>query len=191
MRTSKSMSDAQPRGYPGEPGLWIFLLADMVTFAVFFVLVLVERAEDPELFRRSSGQLEVGLGALNTLLLLGGSLAVILAVGAARRGAASAPRHVLAAMACGVGFVGVKAFEWGSKIADGTPVSTNGFWQLYYALTGIHLLHVLIGIGVLGFVLRTLRSPTPNLDVVDGGACYWHLVDLLWLVLFSLLYLLG
>ena len=181
----------QARRFPGEAGLWVFLLADMAFFAAMFVIVLVVRADHPALFTRSSAQLDTSLGALNTFLLLGGSLAVVLGVGAARRASAAAPRLLGVAIACGVGFIAIKGVEWGQQFADGTSVRTNEFWGLYFMLTGIHLAHVVVGIGVLTAARRALQRPAPNLNFVDGGACYWHFVDLLWLVLFPLLYLLG
>lgn len=179
------------RWFPGEAGLWVFVLADMAFFAAMFVIFLVVRADHPAVFARSSAQLDTGLGALNTFLLLGGSLAVVLGVGAARRASAAAPRLLAAAIACGVGFVAIKGVEWGIQFSAGRSVRTNEFWGLYFMLTGIHLAHVVIGVGVLIAVRRALRRPAPNLDFVDGGACYWHFVDLVWLVLFPLLYLLG
>lgn len=86
-----------------------------------------------------------------------------------------------------------KAFEWRTKLAEGLTPATNDFFMYYFVLTGIHLLHVVIGIGVLVLVRRI--SQRPNLGVraicaIESGATFWHLVDLLWIVLFALLYLL-
>ena len=95
-------------------------------------------------------------------------------------------------MLCGFAFIGVKYFEWGEKIRAGLTIETNNFFMYYYLMTGIHLLHVIIGIGVLFFLWHTVRSGELNesgLTVLESGACFWHLVDILWIALFALLYL--
>lgn len=187
-RTAEELRVA-PAAVPGEPGLWLFVLADMTMFAVLFGVLVELRAHQHELFVQSQAHLNRGLGALNTLLLLTGSMFVALAVGRARRGLAHADRLLIAAMGCGIAFLGVKVIEWGSKIADGITPQTNDFFSAYYMLTGIHLAHVCIGLGVLLAMLRNVRGAALKLGLLEGGGCYWHLVDLLWVVLFPLLYL--
>jgi nitric oxide reductase NorE protein len=101
-------------------------------------------------------------------------------------------RLLLGAFACGIGFVVSKAFEWGGKIQAGITLNSNEFYIFYYMLTGIHLLHVLIGLIVLGYLIARSRRPDPGTSyvlVMEGGGAFWHLVDLLWIVLFALLYL--
>jgi nitric oxide reductase NorE protein len=84
-------------------------------------------------------------------------------------------------------------FEWGGKIADGITLNSNEFYSFYYMFTGIHLVHVLLGMGVLVYLLVRSKRPDPGTSYValmEGGGAFWHLVDLLWVVLFALLYLL-
>lgn len=179
---------------PGEPGLWLFLLADLTVFAVFFAAVIVMRADDPALFTRGSAGLGQGLATAGTLLLLTSSLLVVLAGAAARRGGdgpATGTRLLEGALVCGAGFVAVKSVGWAQTIQHGGAISSNDFLSVYFMLTGIHMLHVLVGIVVLVALRRELRREAPpRLAFVDGGSCYWHMVDLLWLILFPLLYLL-
>ena len=79
--------------------------------------------------------------------------------------------------------------EWSMKIGDGYTLTTNGFFTFYYFLTGIHVVHMLIGFGFLGVVLYQLRSPSRrSLPVVEAGGVYWHMVDFLWVIIFALLY---
>lgn len=179
----------RPAKVPGEWGLWLFLFADMTLFACLFGIAVYIRDDQPEIFSTSQASLSQTLGLVNTILLLTGSLFVALGVGATRGGPGRADKLFLGGIACGGAFLGVKAIEWGSSIADGHTASTNDFYSLYYMLTGIHLAHVTIGLGVLIAMYRNVKGPTARKDLVEGGACYWHLVDLLWVVLFPLVYL--
>jgi nitric oxide reductase NorE protein len=183
---------AQPaRHLPGEEGIWVLILGDLGVFAVFFVTFLVYRAQDVALYSSSQAAMQRGLGLLETALLLTSSLCVAHAVADAREGRA-APGRLLAALACGVGFVISKAFEWGGKIAAGITLNSNEFWSFYYMFTGIHLLHLLIGLGVLVWLIRRSRRADPgpaDVRALEAGGAFWHLVDLLWVVLFALLYL--
>ena len=92
----------------------------------------------------------------------------------------------------GIGFVVLKYFEWSEKLAAGLTIETNNFFMYYYLMTGIHLMHMVIGIGVLVFLWHSVRDAefdAQGVGVLESGACYWHLVDILWIALFALLYL--
>jgi nitric oxide reductase NorE protein len=179
---------------PGEAGVWVLILGDMFAFSAFFAVFLVHRAQNVALFGASQATLERRFGLLNTALLLTSSLFVARAVIAARTGARRhAARLLLLALACGGGFVLSKAFEWGGKIAAGITLNTNEFYSFYYMFTGIHLLHVLVGMGVLMYLLARSRRGDPGaayVAVMEGGGAFWHMVDLIWVVLFALFYLL-
>jgi nitric oxide reductase NorE protein len=188
-QTPRDARDNKPAAFPGEPGLWLFLFADMTLFACLFGIVVYIRDAQPEVFAESQASLSQTLGLVNTLLLLTGSLFVALGVNATRTGTGRVDRMFAGGIACGAAFLGVKVIEWGRSISEGHTVSTNDFFSAYYMLTGIHLAHVTIGIGVLVAMYRNVRSPRLRQNLVEGGACYWHLVDLLWVVLFPLVYL--
>ncbi|MCC6296346.1 MAG: cytochrome c oxidase subunit 3 [Pseudomonadales bacterium] len=179
-----------PRHLPGEPGVWVFIAGDMLVFALLFGTFLYYRAQDPQLYLEHQGLLNQGYGLINTLLMLSSSWLVALAVQAARAARAAATARLLAlALLCGAAFVVAKAFEWSEKIGAGFTITSNDFFMYYYLLTGIHLLHVLIGVGVLLFLWRGVRSRNlaAQIGVLESGASFWHLVDLLWIVLFPLL----
>lgn len=188
-------SPARARRIPGEAGTWVFLLGDMLVFGVFFGTFLVARSRDPELFDRARATLHIGIGLADTLVLLTSSLCVVVALGAVRAGAgALARRAVTAAIGLGVLFVGLKVSEYLSLGAAGHGPGANDFYLYYFILTGLHLFHVAIGLTVLAVVAAQVRRPplTPGRTaLVEGGACFWHLVDLLWIVLFALLYLVS
>jgi nitric oxide reductase NorE protein len=184
---------------PGEEGTWIFIFGDMTVFALLFGVYLSARAADPALFNASQEHLSQSWGAVNTLLLLTSSLFVVTAIRALRLGIPHiAPKLIAGAFACGVGFAIVKYFEWGHHLSDGFKPATNDFWMYYYVLTGLHFFHLLIGMVLLVFIYTQARkvADAPNQLIeprrfafVEGAGCFWHMVDLLWIVLFPLLYL--
>ena len=183
------------RRTPGESGTWVFLFGDMLVFGAFFVTFLVERAKAPDVFDVARTTLHLGVGVANTLVLLTSSLFVVLALGAMRTGARSiATRAVAAAMGCGLVFVALKVFEYVSLVSAGHGPGANDFYLYYFILTGLHLFHVTVGLAVLAFVLTQTRRDAlshTRTAMVEGAACFWHLVDLLWIFLFALLYLVS
>jgi nitric oxide reductase NorE protein len=193
--SSPPTAPAAARRIPGESGTWVFLFGDMLVFGAFFATFMVERAKSPDLFDASRRTLHLGVGLTNTLVLLTSSLLVVIALGALRSGVRHIARSVvLAAMACGGIFIALKVFEYHSLVTAGHGIGANHFYLYYFILTGVHLFHVCVGMVVLTFVLvQTRRSELGDtrLAVVEGGACFWHLVDLLWIVLFPLLYLVA
>ncbi len=177
---------------PGEDGTWIFILGDMSVFAGFFITYLVYRSHNIDLFNGSSAQLTQLYGVINTLLLLTSSLLVVVGLRAIRRRALRiAPWCFAGAFVCGLGFSVLKISEYTNKVGHGITPSTNEFWMYFYILTGLHFFHLLVGMGVLVYLM--VKSKKALLTVkefafVEGGACFWHMVDLLWIVLFPLLY---
>lgn len=187
-------SGLRARKIPGELGIWLFVAGDLIVFAVFFVLIALGQRQSPDMFVQSREQLDLRMGLANTLLLLTASWFVAKAVERLREGARTAcTRHLTFAMLCGAGFVANKAVEWSGKLQHGITPATNEFFMFFFVFTGIHLLHVLVGIAVLGVLRgvsrRVVRGPH-DLRTLESGATFWHLVDLLWIVLFALLYLL-
>lgn len=186
-------SDPPGRHVPGEAGIWIFILGDMTVFALLFGVYVDARSKDPALFDRGQAALDQDYGAVNTLLLLTSSILVVMAVRALMAGSARPARLlVLGALACAAGFCVTKYLEWSDHLSHGLKPATSDFWTYYYVLTGLHLFHLLIGMGVLTFILVQTRRPVLSagrLAFVEGGACFWHMVDLLWIVLFPLIYL--
>lgn len=177
---------------PGEPGLWVIIFGDLLVFGLFFITFAVYRMGDVGPYARAQAALNQGLGLLNTMLLLASSLAVAIAVPALRSGeAGKARRATTGAILCGLGFVGVKVIEYGEKIRAGMTPTSNEFFMFYFSFTGIHLLHVLAGLAALLFVRsRCSGQPTSGtISAVEGCAIFWHLVDILWVVLFAILYL--
>ncbi|KJS08955.1 MAG: hypothetical protein VR73_03685 [Gammaproteobacteria bacterium BRH_c0] len=181
------------RHMPGEEGVWVFIMGDMTVFALFFLVFAWYSGQAPELFAASQATLNAGYGLFNTCLLLTSSWFVVLAMNAVRHrlDRQAAVLFVLAAC-CGLGFSVIKVLEYGEKIGAGLVPVTNDFYMFYYILTGLHFVHVVIGmIVVLFMALRAWRGVNlrTHLSFLEGGASYWHMVDLLWIVLFPLIYL--
>ena len=181
------------RHVPGEVGVWVFIFSEMIVFAVLFFTFLDSRAKDPELFETSRRTLHQTNGVILTVLLLTGSVLVAMAVGAVRRAQLrQAEKLIIGAVTCGVAFAVLKVFEYRDKISHDLTPKTNDFFTWYYVLTGLHWFHLTIGLTILLLMLRHVRKPALSVRqfrFVEGGACYWHMVDLLWIVLFPLLYL--
>ncbi len=180
---------------PGEGGTWVFLFGDMLIFGAFFVTFLVERATAPDTFDAARATLHTGIGVVNTLVLLTSSLCVVLALNALRAALPQlASRATTAAIAFGTLFIALKVYEYVALGTAGHGPGANDFYLYYFILTGLHLFHVCLGLGALTFILTQTRSPelTPTRTaLVEGAACFWHLVDLLWIFLFALLYLVS
>ena len=181
----------EPRRVPGEPGIWVLVFADLLVFTALFAAFLVNRGQEPDLFRAGQEQLSQASGIFNTLLLVTSSLFVFRGVRALHDGGGrSARRAFVGAIACGVAFVVSKYLEYSDKSADGVGPSSDEFFQYFYLMTGLHLFHVVIGLGALVYMALQSRGARTRrrLMAVEVGATYWHMVDLLWIVLFALLY---
>jgi nitric oxide reductase NorE protein len=181
----------KPRRLPGVDGVWVFIGADSVIFALLFLSFMQDRRKEPGLFEASSDTLNYNLGGLDTLILLTSSWLVALGVQAAKRGEITrVPRFLLGGVLTGCAFAVSKSMEYTEKFVAGITPATDAFYMWYFTLTGIHLVHVLVGTGLLTYLWIKARRKNINIKGIECIASYWHLVDLLWIVLFPLLYLL-
>ncbi len=187
------MTNTAARRLPGDAGVWFFITADTCMFGLFFGSFVVERLHNRALFDHAQLALSPTIGMINTLLLVSGSWFVVLAVEAARLGKRDrVVARLRPALACAVGFGVVKGVEYGDKFAHGITPATNDFFLYYFILTGLHFVHVMIAIIVtLVLICKSQREEfDPRYMVfLESGASYWHMVDLLWVVLFPLIYL--
>ena len=175
---------------PGESSMWFFVIGDLLIFGVYFVTYVYYRGLNHDLFLRSQARLNLDIGALNTVVLLTSSLFVVLGTRAVRAGMKSNGLRLIGiAVVCGATFPVLKLFEYVPEIAAGVTPGTDLFFMFYFVMTGLHLCHVLLGLVILSFVIRDLRgSARPRVTFVETAATYWHMVDVLWLILFALLY---
>ena len=175
----------------GEEGVWILILGDMLLFWVFFMTYMYYRSQDSALYDSSQLALNKGLGLVNTLILLTSSWCVAAAVDTARRNETRLARQLIGgAGALGCSFIVIKIVEYSEKIGEGIAINTNEFFMFYFMLTGIHLLHVLVGtVFLLVMFAMADGNSSSRVAVLESGGLFWHLVDLLWVVLFTMLYL--
>lgn len=176
---------------PGGPGIWFFVIGDLIIFGVYFVCYMAYRGGDHETFLRSQQHLDQGIGVVNTVILLTSSLFVALGTADVRDGRVSNARRCFGmAAAIGALFPLLKMFEWVPDVSAGLTAGTNLFFMFYYVMTGLHLVHVLVGLTLMGFVMRGLGTPAQlPIKSVETAGLYWHMVDVLWLVLFAIFYL--
>lgn len=174
------------RGLPGNPLIWVLILSEVAAFTAALAGFAVARLLDPETFATGAAALNPLAGSANTAILLTSGLMAAWALDAARRGETSAARRLLVAAATiGAVFVAIKIAEYAGKAAIGLTVDTNAFFTLYYLVTGFHLAHVVFGVAVL-----LLVAAFPQEDNVETGVAFWHMVDLIWVMVFPVFYLL-
>lgn len=182
----------------GEASMWILLLGDMVIYALLFFMYGYDHRQEAALFRESQTTLNAGFGFANTLILLTSSWLVVMGLKSAKTNQrASAANFFKYAMLCGAAFGVSKFIEYGLKINSGIELTDNSFYMYYFLLTGFHFIHVIIGMTTLFFMRRHVlgenfsASSGNSISGLESGANFWHLVDLLWILIFPLLYLIG
>lgn len=184
-------------------GMWLFLFTELLLFGGLFLLYAVYLHRYPQDFAAGGSQLDWILGTANTVILLTSSLLVAMAVTAVQR---SEPRRAAwligGTILCAAGFLAIKYVEWSVKIGHGIypgsehlQAGTPGeslFFGLYFMTTGIHGLHVLIGGALLAWIAAKVKCgaiTADNFVLLENGALFWHLVDLIWIFIFPLYYL--
>lgn len=184
-----STSKARTEHVPGQPDIWAFALFELLVFGSYFAVYFVNRTHDPALYLRSQEELDFLPATVNTLLLVTSSWTVARCVHAVAAGDLRvATRNAWFTALLGVGFLVSKVAGWVHLRNAGFGVTENGFFTHYWFLTSIHMLHLLIGFVALAALLVQLRRPAPSREVVETCAVYWHTVDLFWVLIFSVLY---
>jgi cytochrome c oxidase subunit 3 len=176
-------------------GIWTFLATEVLLFGGLFTAYIVFRLKFPQMFHEGHFHLNRILGAVNTIVLICSSLTVALGIAAIRKGKQGLLKLCLSlTILLAAVFLGIKYVEWTEKFAHGLFPGTDVFFSLYFMMTGLHGLHVLAGMLVLGGVLvlagRGKFSEHYSTPVEISGL-YWHFVDLVWIYLFPLFYLIG
>ncbi|HEC11123.1 MAG TPA: cytochrome c oxidase subunit 3 family protein [Acidimicrobiales bacterium] len=178
---------------PGGVVVWVFLTAELVTFSMFFVAYAWTYSANPDVFTESQSHLHRLSATINTAVLLTGSWMAARAVWSNHRGR-RADLWLWGAAVSGVVFVVLKTVEYAEVLSDGFSMSTNSFWFYYLFVTFMHYLHVAGGVGIMAVVAVKARrgdyGPANALGV-EAAAIYWHLIDVIWLFLFPLVYLVG
>ena len=173
-------------GLPGHPMMWILILSELAVFGVAFIGFAVARLLDPAGFAAGQAHLNPLLGGLNTIVLVTSGFLAATGVAVRREGSRNRARGLFAAAAAlGLLFLVIKGTEYAASFGAGLTLDAGGFPTLYYLLTGFHALHV-----VMGIVLLLIVAWHDSVENLETGAAFWHMLDLVWVVLYPLLYLL-
>lgn len=178
---------------PGDLAIWFVIMAEMLVFGVFFIVYVVVRSQNVELFNEYQLELHRIGGVINTVVLITSSYFVAMGIYAIRNGNVQRTGNMLLlALLMGAIFVGVKIWEYSHVFGAGINLSTNTFYTFYISLTFFHFMHVLLGMVILAVIYSFLRKgkySAESHDDLETGASYWHMVDLLWVVLFPMVYI--
>ncbi len=188
-------------------GMWLFLMSEIMFFGAVFAAYMVYRHAYPQVFEEASRNLDLTLGTINTAILLTSSLCMALAVNSAARGSRKQiVFFLLATIILGIIFLGIKFVEYSREFSEhlfpggdfkylgSDPAQAKIFFSLYFTLTGLHAVHMIIGIFLIVIltVMAWRRNFTPeHYAPVDMIGLYWHFVDIVWIFIFPLLYLIG
>jgi cytochrome c oxidase subunit 3 len=203
---NEAVIDIRDKKVFSRVGMWLFILSEILIFGGLFLLYAMYRAKHPADFHAGSLELSRFDGTLNTIILLTSSLTAALAVYSTQE--LAKPKHTAwylrATIGFGLAFLVVKAFEWGAKfehglypraaVLDARPHGEILYFGLYFTMTGLHALHVIIGMVVLSFVLAWVsrnKITQARSAILENGVLYWHLVDVIWIFLFPLFYLIS
>ncbi len=196
MKDTVKESESEPseaKLLPGDFAIWIFIFAELLVFGIFFLIYAVVRAQNVELFNQYQNTLNREIGAINTLLLITASYFVVKAVHAIKEGnLSSCANWLTASLGAGTGFLVLKSIEFYEKLSIGISMDTNTFYFFYISLTFFHYLHVILGMIILvAILIKTKHHKYSALEHtgVETGASYWHMVDLVWIILFPLVYI--
>lgn len=194
------------RDYLGAKlGMWLFLFTEILLFGGMFLVYAVYREMHTQDFHQAAKEMSVLFGAVNTVVLLTSSLTMVLSISAMKQGAAGRSAAFQAAtIILGLVFLVIKFFEWSGHIQHGLypdspdllalPHGIILYFGLYYVMTGVHGLHVVIGMGLIAWtVVLTKRGGITDRDYIklENTGLFWHLVDVIWIYLFPLFYLIS
>ena len=170
---------------PGNPLMWVLIISELMVFGAFFIGFSTARILHPAAFAASQALLDRVAGGVNTMVLLTSGLAAALGLKACGEGRIAACRIWLAAAAAlGVTFLAVKGWEYWDKADHGIGMDTDTFFTLFFLMTGFHALHVVLGLIILAVVGWHCSAQN-----VETGTSFWHMVDLIWVLLYPVVYL--
>lgn len=177
---------------PGDLAMWFFILAELTVFALFFIGFAISEQQNLVMFEQGKSQLHQISGLINTIALITSSFFVAVALTAMQLGKTKQASFILViAKLVACIYIFVKISEYILLFKQGIDIETNTFFTLYFLITAFHLMHVLLGMVILAYInYRTFKGlyATDNLSGFEAGASYWHMVDLLWIILFPLIY---
>jgi len=189
---SNSVKLKKEKRLPGDLAMWFFILAELTVFAILFIGFSVSEQLNGDMFTEGKAKLHQISGLINTLALITSSFFVALALNSMHQGkGVQAAKLLVVAKLVALVYICVKVWEYNSLFAQDIDIETNTFFTLYFMITFFHLMHVLLGIVILIFIAVKAAKNEYNASNISGfeaGASYWHMVDMLWIILFPLVY---
>ena len=183
--------DEELERVPGEGDMWFFVLFESLVFTSYFCVYLYFRTQDERAFLDAQSALNLPLGIIDTIVLLTSSWTIARCVQEARAGRYPAARQLaLATIGLGAVFSTLKVVEWVHLINEGHTFTSSDFMQHFFFLTGMHAIHLLIGFVALGILVHQLSDPQKRSQgTIETCSTYWHTVDLFWVLIFAMLYI--
>lgn len=170
---------------PGNPMMWVLIISELLVFGAFFIGFSVNRILEPEQFAQSQNLLDRTMGGINTIILVtSGYLAAVGTRAIEQTDVQKGRLFLTGAILFGIMFCIIKLIEYADKASQGIHIESNSFFTLFYLMTGFHFLHVIFGIILLGIGIRSAKTET-----IETVCAFWHMVDLIWVLLFPLVYL--
>lgn len=173
--------------------MWIIILLELITFGIGLITMVVLSRSEPDLFHQMSGKLNTLLGSINTVVLLTSGFFMARSLHFFREVKfLKSKLYMQLTLVSGSLFIFIKAFEYNQKFVEGITLGSNTFMNFYWMLTGFHLVHVLVGIIILATFYGSIQKRPEKINRLDfeAAASFWHMCDLIWLILFPILYLL-
>ena len=193
MITNKNEVDYKNIYYPPGGILMLILITlELITFGIALIALVFQSRENPELYHESRLMLNTTFGAMNTIFLLVSGFFMATTVHFFKQQKFDKSLFYLRlTMLGGFLFLGLKSVEYYDKLNTGLVLDYNTFFSFYWLLTGFHVIHVLVGLVILSFFYYTFKKQKlePNLEDIEAGAAFWHMCDLIWLLLFPVIYL--
>ena len=178
---------------PGGILLWIIITLELLTFTIGIAVFLYQKNGDPETFAQSQTMLNTTFGMVNTMVLITGGFMMATSLRQLKAGNnEKSLTWIRGAAMMGFVFLFIKGYEYFGKIEHGLTLGHDSFFTFYWLLTGFHFIHVLVAVVILLFMAKGIRKKEYSKDDyldVESGAAFWHMCDLIWLLLFPVLYL--
>lgn len=178
---------------PGDIAMWLVIMMELTVFALFFICFAVMKRLEPQMFAQGQGVIHITIGLACTLCLLMSSYLVALALQGAKSGHNPLVcRYLKGALCFAFIYLAAKSWEYAQLINAGYDLSSNDFFTLYFLITGFHFMHVILGCGILFYMHQQAHKHFYGPEEHQGfeaGAAYWHMVDLVWIMVFFLIYI--
>lgn len=194
-KTSLSQTN-QAKKLPGDLAMWFFILAELTVFAIFFIGFAIAENSNLAMFAQGKAQLHKLAGLINTLALITSSYFVAISLHLMRnKQERKAVKQLIYALCFASIYIILKLWEYQALFSQGIDIETNTFFTLYFLITAFHFMHILLGMVILVYMAVNAYKDKYNdpateneFSGFESGACYWHMVDLLWIILFPLIY---